>query len=214
MAQEATRLGKAVTIIGLDRNSTMIEKAKKLYEQQNDHLSSKVTIELKCGDILQMEFNDATFDLVHSDITLLHVDMAKALMKIRRVLKINGRLIALEAGAGDMHSSDEVIINIYDSVLPSHRDRGAAIRSHFMLPKLHFRIQSSQPMALIPTGDELARGDKEWAKLKGAGEILVTKGMITEGQSQDFQKRYIEACQTKQILYSVFTFIIEAMKYE
>ena len=212
MAEEATRLGKRVSIIGLDQNSTMIDEAKKLCEQQKDHLSPKVTIEIKQGDILQMEFNDDTFDLVRSDITLMHVDLAKALPEIRRVLKVAGRLIALEAGAGDMYSSDQVIINIYDTVLPSHRDGGAGIRLQFILPKLHFRIQSSHPMTQIQTGAELAQGDKDWVKLKGTGEMLVTKGMITEEQNLDFQKRYIEACQTNQILSASIVFVIDAVK--
>ena len=139
-----------------------------------------------------MKFNDETFDIVRSDFTLLRFDMTKALLEIRRVLKVNDCLIVLEAGAGGIYSSDEVIINIYDSVLPSHRDGGGAVRLHFMLPKLNFRIESSQPMALILTGEDLARGDQDWVKLKGTREMLMTKSMITEEHSQDFQKRYIE----------------------
>ena len=107
-----------------------------------------------------------------------------------------------------------MITIIYDAVLPRHRNGGAGIRLHFMLPTLHFRIQSSQPMALIQTGEDLARGDKDWVKLKGTGEMLVTKGMITEEQSADFHKRYIEACQTNQIFSAGITFIIDAVKCE
>ena len=132
--------------------------------------------------------------------------------EIRRVLQVDGQLIALEGGAGDMYSSDEVIISIYDSVLPSNRDGGTGIRLHFMLPQLNFRIKSSYPMAQIQTGKEMAHRDKDWVKLKGMGEMLVTKGMITEEQSQDFQKRYIKACETNQILSAGITFIIEAAK--
>ena len=99
-----------------------------------------------------MEFSDETFDLVRSDITLLHVEWIKALTEIRRVL---------EVGAGDMYSSDEVIINIYDSVLASHRDGGATIRLHFILPQLNFRIEGSYSIVQIQTSGELARGDED-----------------------------------------------------
>ncbi|CAF4383422.1 unnamed protein product, partial [Adineta steineri] len=119
VGEEATRLGKTVSIIGLEQNSTLIDEARNLYENQKDHLSSNVFIQIVRGDILQMEFNDETFDIVRSDITLQHVDLPKALIEIKRVLKINGRLIALEGGASNIFSPDEIMIKTYDTVLPN-----------------------------------------------------------------------------------------------
>ena len=60
VAEEAIRLDKKVSIIGLDQNSTMIEEAKKFCENQKDQLSSNVTIQIIRGDILQMEFEGET----------------------------------------------------------------------------------------------------------------------------------------------------------
>jgi ubiquinone/menaquinone biosynthesis C-methylase UbiE len=212
IAEEATRLNKTVSIIGLDQNSIMVEEAKKLYENQKDHLSSNVSIDIKRGDILQMEFADETFDIIRSDITLQHVDLSKALIEIKRVLKVNGRLIALEGGAGNIYSSDEEMIKIYDSVLPSRRDGGTAIRLQFILPKMNFHIKDSNPKAFLQSGQFLASQDKDWIKLRGMGELLVTKGVLTEEESKDFQKRYIQACETNQIMAASILFIIEAVK--
>ncbi|CAF0988038.1 unnamed protein product [Rotaria sordida] len=212
VAEEANRLGKTVSIIGLDQNSTMIEEAKKLYESQKDRLSSNVFIQIIRGDILQMEFNDETFDIVRSDITLQHVDLEKAIMEIKRVLKVNGRLIALEGGAGNIYYPDEIMIKTYDTVLPIRRDGGTAIRLQFMLPKMDFDIKGSNPIAFLQSGHFLASQDKDWVKLQGMGEILVTKGILTEEESKDFQKRYIEACKTNQIIGASIIFIIEAVK--
>ncbi|CAF1065518.1 unnamed protein product [Rotaria sordida] len=212
VAEEANRLGKTVSIIGLDQNSTMIEEAKKLYESQKDCLSSNVFIQIIRGDILQMEFNDETFDIVRSDITLQHVDLEKAIIEIKRVLKVNGRLIALEGGAGNIYSPDEIMIKTYDTVLPIRRDGGTAIRLQFMLPKMDFDIKGSNPIAFLQSGHFLASQDKDWVKLQGMGEILVTKGILTEEESKDFQKRYIEACKTNQIIGASIIFIIEAVK--
>ncbi|CAF1001625.1 unnamed protein product [Rotaria sordida] len=212
VAEEANRLGKTVSIIGLDQNSTMIEEAKKLYESQKDRLSSNVFIQIIRGDILQMEFNDETFDIVRSDITLQHVDLEKAIMEIKRVLKVNGRLIALEGGAGNIYCPDEIMIKTYDTVLPIRRDGGTAIRLQFMLPKMDFDIKGSNPIAFLQSGHFLASQDKDWVKLQGMGEILVTKGILTEEESKDFQKRYIEACKTNQIIGASIIFIIEAVK--
>ncbi|CAF4851291.1 unnamed protein product, partial [Rotaria magnacalcarata] len=73
-----------------------------------------------------MEFHDDTFDIVRADLTLQHVDLPKALVEIRRVLKVHGRLIVLEAGAGNIYSSDEVMLKTYDAVIPDTRDGGTA----------------------------------------------------------------------------------------
>lgn len=212
VAEQVSTLNKKFTIIGLDQNSTMIEEAKKLYEKQKEHLSSNVSIEIIHGDILKMEFNDETFDIVRSDITLQHVDLSKALLEIKRVLKINGRLIALEGGPGNIYSSDEILIKTYDNVLPNRRDGGTAIRLQFMLPKMNFEIKSTNPTPFLQSGQFLASQDKDWIKLRGMGEMLVTKGVLTEEESKDYQKRYIEACETNQIMAASILFIIEAVK--
>jgi len=212
VAEEATRLNKTVSIIGLDQNLTMIEEGKKLYENQKDHLSSNVSIQIVHGDILQMEFADETFDIIRSDITLQHVDLEKALIEIKRVLKINGRLIALEGGSGNLYSSDEEMIKIYDSVLPNRRDGGTGIRLQFLLPKMNFDIKDLNPKAFIQSSQFLASQDKDWIKIRGMGEMLVTKGILTEEESKNFQKRYIQACETNQIVAASILFIIEAVK--
>lgn len=212
VAEEANRLNKKVSIIGLDQNSTMIEEAKKLYEEQKSKLSSNITIDIRYGDILQMEFPDETFDIVRSDITLQHVDLSKALSEIKRVLKINGRLIALEGGAGNIYSPDEELIKMYDAVLPNRRDGGTAIRLQFLLPKMDFEIKGLNPKPFIQPGEFLASQDKDYVKTRGMGEILVKKGVLTEEASQDFIKRYIQACETNQIMAASILFIIEAAK--
>jgi ubiquinone/menaquinone biosynthesis C-methylase UbiE len=212
VAEEATRLNKTVSIIGLDQNLTMVEEGKKLYENQKDHLSSNVSIQIVHGNILQMEFADETFDIIRSDITLQHVDLEKALIEIKRVLKVNGRLIALEGGSGNLYSSDEEMIKIYDSVLPNRRDGGTAIRLQFLLPKMNFDIKDLNPKAFIQSSQFLASQDKDWIKIRGMGEMLVTKGILTEEESKDFQKRYIQACETNQIVAASILFIIEAVK--
>ena len=214
VAEEATRLRRRVSIIGLDQNSTMIQEAKKLYEDRKDYLSSNASIQIVHGDIQRMEFKDETFDIIRSDITLQHVDLSKALPEIKRVLKVNGRLIALEAGAGGIFSSDEAMITTYDTVLPNRRDGGVAIRLQFMLPKMNFDIKSTNPTAFIQSGEFLASQDKDWIKIRGVGEMLVTKGVLDEEESKNFQKRYIEACQTNQIVAASILFIIEAVKSE
>jgi hypothetical protein len=77
---------------------------------------------------------------------------------------------------------------------------------------LNFEIKSSNPTAFLQSGQVLASQDKDWIKTRGMGEMLVTKGVLTEKESKDFQKRYIEACETNQICAASISFIIEAVK--
>lgn len=212
VVDEAIRLGKTVSIIGLDQNSTMVEEATKLLESKKDNLPSNVSVKIIHGDIRQMEFNDETFDIVRADLTLQHTDCEKALVEIQRVLKVNGRLIVLEAGAGNIYSPDEILIKTYDTVIPNRRDGGTAIRLLFTLPKMNFEIKSTNPMAFLNSGEFLANQDKDWVKIRGLGEMMVTKGVLTEEESKDFQKRYIEACETNQIVTAAIIFVIEAVK--
>ena len=155
VAEEAMRSGRTVSITGLDQNSKMIEEAENLFTSQKYKLSGNVSIRIVRGDILHMQFDDETFDIVRSDITLQHVDLSGALAEIRRVLKVNGRLVALEGGAGDTYCSDEVVTNMYDTVLPSQRDGGTAIQMQFVLPKMGFELKSCSPMPMIQNGRSL-----------------------------------------------------------
>jgi ubiquinone/menaquinone biosynthesis C-methylase UbiE len=214
VAEEATRLNKRVSIVGLDQNSTMVEEAKKLYDSQKERLSPDISIRILRGDILQMEFADETFDIVRSDITLQHVDIPKAVVEIKRVLKTNGRLIALEGGMGNVFSSDEVVMKVYENILPSTKNGGPGIRLQFILPTMNFDIKGLNPKAFIQTGQILATQDKDWIKLRGLGEMFVAKHVLTEEESQDFQKRYIQACETNQIVSASILYIIEAVKCE
>ncbi|CAF1332676.1 unnamed protein product [Rotaria sordida] len=104
------------------------------------------------------------------------------------------------------------MIKTYDSVLPSRRDGGTAIRLQFMLPKMNFDIKDLNPIVFLQSGHFLASQDKDWMKIRGMGDILVTKGALTKDESKDFQRRYIEACETNQILAAFIMFIIEAAK--
>jgi len=214
VAEEATRLNKRVSIVGLDQNSIMVEEAKRLYDSQKEHLSPDISIRILRGDILQMEFADETFDIVRSDITLQHVDIPKAVVEIKRVLKTNGRLIALEGGMGNVFSSDEEVMNVYENILPNTKNGGPGIRLQFILPTMNFDIKGLNPKAFIQTGQILATQDKDWVKLRGLGEMFVAKHMLTEEESQDFQKRYIQACETNQIVSASILYIIEAVKCE
>ncbi|MFO8052158.1 MAG: methyltransferase domain-containing protein [Thermoplasmatota archaeon] len=82
---------KDVDLTGIDISSKMLAKAKKKREKIG------IGADLKLMDAQNMEFDDGTFNYVVVTFVLCSVpDPPKALQEIRRVLKENGELMALE----------------------------------------------------------------------------------------------------------------------
>ena len=64
----------------------MIQEAVKLVQQSKSSLSPDVKIQIKKGDILALEYEENSFDIARSDITLMHVELDKAIKEVHRVL--------------------------------------------------------------------------------------------------------------------------------
>lgn len=78
------------TLHGIDLAEDMLKLCKKRMEDLN--LTSRVTI--KQGDISDLEFEDSTFDIVASTVTLHHLkDKQPTINKIYRILKPGGRFV-------------------------------------------------------------------------------------------------------------------------
>ncbi|CAF0951061.1 unnamed protein product [Rotaria sordida] len=111
---------------------------------------------------------------------------------------------------GFIHMSHEVCGCSYVPSLPPQSHLTFTLTS--TPPKMNFDIKSLNPISFLQSGHFLASQDKDWIKIRGMGELLVTKGVLTEDESKDFQRRYIEACETNQILAASIIFIVEAVK--
>ena len=78
------------SVIGLEINPIMVEKAKDRFEKL------QFPISLIKGSIEEIPFADHTFDFILSESVLAFVNKPKALKEFYRVLKKGGRLIANE----------------------------------------------------------------------------------------------------------------------
>ncbi|MEH7272701.1 class I SAM-dependent methyltransferase [Neobacillus vireti] len=74
----------------LDNNEIMLEKAKKRFKSRN------LSIETKHGSVESLPFGDESFDLILSESVAAFTDVSKTLPELRRVLKPNGVLLAIE----------------------------------------------------------------------------------------------------------------------
>eukprot|EP01126_Amoeba_proteus_P011964 TRINITY_DN14896_c0_g2_i2.p1 TRINITY_DN14896_c0_g2~~TRINITY_DN14896_c0_g2_i2.p1 ORF type:complete len:214 (-),score=45.33 TRINITY_DN14896_c0_g2_i2:42-683(-) len=203
-------------LIGLDFNSEMIAFAKNLFESSlKDGIPSDVGIESQflqedCTNMKSIE--DCSIDVVRCDITLMHVDHDKALREIKRVLKSGGLFLALEGGGGGkFFCSDTYVDKIYHSVLPPPPvDGGLGVQLWFLLPTLGFTCCQvfSKSLVNIDPSDQ----DPGWVKLKGLSEMLVTRGVLSRDEVDEYIRRYIRACEEKEIFITSFLFLHKAIK--
>ena len=79
-------------VIGIDR-------APEVLAQASAHVTGQgVSVELRAGDVYALEFQDASFDVVHAHQVLQHLsDPVRALAEMRRVLRPGGLLAARDS---------------------------------------------------------------------------------------------------------------------
>jgi ubiquinone/menaquinone biosynthesis C-methylase UbiE len=79
--------------IGLDREAESVSKA----TARASELGLGQRFRYQVGDVLEIPFKDASFDMVTCQTVLIHVgDVKKALTEMLRVLKPGGLLLAVE----------------------------------------------------------------------------------------------------------------------
>ena len=66
--------------------------------------------------------------------------------------------------------------------------------------------------ALVNTGADFRAKDPGWIKLKGMGEMLVSKGIISREESDELNRLYIQACENNGIISVGTAFVIFAVK--
>ncbi|MFA1820193.1 class I SAM-dependent methyltransferase [Virgibacillus oceani] len=77
-------------VTALDNNEIMVEKA-------NDRfLTEKLQIKAVEGSVEDLPFAEASFDIVLSESVMLFTDVARSIPEFKRVLKPNGKLLAIE----------------------------------------------------------------------------------------------------------------------
>ena len=79
-------------VVGIDRAREVLEQAAACASEQG------VSIELRAGDVYELPFGDASFDVVHAHQVLQHLtEPVRALTEIRRVLRPGGLLAVRDA---------------------------------------------------------------------------------------------------------------------
>lgn len=96
----AKKLGCQVT--ALDLNEIMVEKANERFAGED------LQIHAVSGTVEKLPFPDDTFDIVLSESVMLFTDISRSISEFRRVLKSNGKLLAIEMAMKNKQRDEEI----------------------------------------------------------------------------------------------------------
>ncbi len=87
----------------LDNNEIMLEKAKKRFQVRN------LPIETRLGSVESLPFGKESFDMILSESVATFTEVSQTLPELRRVLKPNGVLLAIEMVLEESLSEEELM---------------------------------------------------------------------------------------------------------
>jgi demethylmenaquinone methyltransferase/2-methoxy-6-polyprenyl-1,4-benzoquinol methylase len=112
---ECKAVGKNTSVIGIDFSQEMLDVGKERLE----YLSKDYRFKLIKGSILELPFEDNTFDCITITFGLRNIqDTNKALSEMYRVLKPNGKVICLELSKPNRLILNKVYNLYFNNVLP------------------------------------------------------------------------------------------------
>lgn len=87
----------AARVVGVDFAPAMLEIAREKWRRRKQSAPPSGPLEFITADVMDLEFDDATFDIVSIAFGIRNVgDTGRALREFRRVLRPDGRLLILE----------------------------------------------------------------------------------------------------------------------
>lgn len=97
------------SVTSLDSNKIMLAKAKQRFSCLN------IPINIICGSVEKLPFNDRLFDFILSESVTSFTDVPLTIQEFKRVLKPNGVLLAIEMALEDSLSDEQfkTIVEFY-----------------------------------------------------------------------------------------------------
>lgn len=90
-------------VIGVETEAGPLQEAQRFADAE-----SATNVRFETGDILELKYEDETFDIVHVHQVLQHVgDPVKALMEMRRVVKVGGIVACRESAVATWYPESE-----------------------------------------------------------------------------------------------------------
>jgi len=205
LATLANAVTESGTVIGIDRNPTMLEEARR-------RLAARPNVRIQEGDAHDLPFNDHTADRVRVDRMLHQVDdPARVLTEMRRVLRPGG-LAAIAQPDYDTLTVDPGDLDVNHAI---NRFVGTAIIPHATLGRrlarlaeeAGFRIRAVQTTA--PNIRDFHEADVILGLSRNASRA-VAAGWLPRATAE----RWLSELTTKPFLATFILFIVVIEKYQ
>ena len=161
----ARRVGPGGRVVGLDPSPLMLSVARELAEQEGVHEQ----IEFRVGDVRDLSFRDATFDVIVAITALSHTtDAERAIPGLLRVLRPGGRIGILDLDSTSWvisHPNRDVTLRIGALAATIATDGWLARRLPGLLESAGFedvRVRAFTPLERDPAGF-YAQNAERWA---------------------------------------------------
>lgn len=113
---ECKAVGKNTPVVGIDFSQEMLNVG----DERLNHLAKDYKFKLVRGSILELPFEDNTFDCITIAFGLRNIqDKDKALSEMYRVLKPNGRVVCLELSKPNIPIFKNIYNVYFNHILPA-----------------------------------------------------------------------------------------------
>jgi arsenite methyltransferase len=167
VTREVTRrVGPAGRVVGLDPSPLMLSVAREIAEQEGVHAQ----IEFRVGDVRDLPFDDATFEVIVAITALSHTtDAERAIPGLHRVLRPGGRIGILDLDSTSWvisHPNRDLTLRIGALAATIATDGWLARRLPALLESAGFedvRVRAFTPLERDPAGF-YAKNAERWAE--------------------------------------------------
>jgi len=206
-------LNKSASLTGIDFNSEMVAGAQ--YEVSQAEIPENISVTLQKMDATQLEFPDASFDLVFISCTLQHIsgeNVKKVIDGVKRVLKPRGRAVIVEPEQSAMtfYTRDQRLKSLIDKVFSGLPMASSSVGSSLFWIIRESGLNVVHKEGLASLGSDLKGIDPGWVKLNGMARMAVAQSIVTQEEADEFVQGYMSAAETEDLLCSSLVFLYEA----
>ena len=206
--QMAMAVGEQGKITGVDFSQDMLALAAKRCQDMEN-------VQLQQGSVEQLDFEANCFDAVTCTQTLLYVkNVETAIAEFYRVLKPGGRIAVLETDWRGVviNNQDEALTRkIFDAWDAAVESPNLPVKLGPMLRKKGFKAIRVEAIPIINTSDTGHSFSSRM--LKSLAKTALRQKVITEQESEQWQRQFRELAQQDSYFFCVNRFLFSAVKY-
>lgn len=181
-------------IIGVDINQEFLDKATIEMEKVKSELKG-VTVEFKKMEATHLEFPDSQFEAMRIERVLQHIkEPRKVLEEVHRVLKSNGRFLAMEGHRdGIIYYTDDPLLKEVNATVKqsmSFASDSIGVQLPLLCQQIQFQDIKVEPAVFLVTSP--TQFDVGLTRTSYALDNLVKKGLLNQQAKEEFIKKLLD----------------------